>query len=826
MGKPLRDYISNMGFRIRSNYTKYLEKYDVDDRIIFYESYHGRNFSGNPLAIFLALQKTNEFNSYTHIIVENQRSPFIERLIQYPNVKIVAVNDRNYIRYLAVAKYLINNTSFPFYFIKRKEQLYINTWHGTPLKTLGLDIKNAGMSDHKNIQRNLLQVDLFISPNQFTYEKLLKSHDIKEIFSGKIADIGYPRVDLTLQTNREDVLHSLRLPLNKKIVLYAPTWRGSVGKEKDSSKKLLDEVTELKHLLGDEYTVLLKSHYFAYKYFIENNLNEMCVPNWFDTNMLLAGIDILITDYSSIFFEFLPTNKPIIFYGDDIELYSEERGFYLSLDTLPGPLCRQIKDVAIHILDENNTKALYQEKYNHYMQMYCYNDDGNASSRFIDIVFHHKLQNQLISTQTKKKKVLIYCGAFYNNGITMSALTLLDHIDYNKYEVVVIENPNGKEEKWENIKKVNKNVHFIFRPGELNRTLVESYRHQLILYRGAFGKLMELVVPKKAYQKEIKRIIGNTQFDIAINFGGYNDFWSLLFAFSGIKQKVVYLHNDMAEEYNKKVNGVYKHKRNLRVVFSTYKYYDKIISVALSTHEENYKNLSKFVPNATEKMTYINNLVNVNKVMSLKENQEVANYVNGTYLVLDKIEENSIIRLKGTIHPNPNDINFVSIGRLSPEKGHEKLIKAFHTAYQVDNRIKLYIVGEGPLKSRLEELITQLELVNKVFLVGQVKNPFALLQKSDCFILSSNYEGQGLVLLEAMIIGKPIIATDVTGVRSVLDGGYGQLIENSETAIANSIIDFTRQKENHAFKKQFDFHEYNKEALDRFNKIVFNYNGA
>ncbi|RBP84467.1 CDP-glycerol glycerophosphotransferase [Cytobacillus firmus] len=825
--KPINEYKTNERFRIRSKYSKYLNKYIVRDNVILYESYHGKNFTGNPLTIFLKLSTLEEFQNYKHIIVVNENNPLVENFSKKPNVQIVSVDDDNYLKYLATAKYLINNTSFPYYFIKREGQIYINTWHGTPLKTLGIDINNAGMADHMNIQRNLLQTDFLISPNKFTYEKLLSSHDIINIFSGKIADIGYPRVDSTINSNREEVLSKLGIQSDKKVILYAPTWRGTVGNESDTSQKLLNEVLQLKERLGNDYIVLLKSHYFAYKYFEEKNLEDICIPNWFDTNVILAGIDILITDYSSIFFEFLPTEKTIIFYGDDIEQYAEERGFYLNIDTLPGPLCKEIEAVADNILKEGLIKDIYLDKYQKYKQSFCYNDDGNATDRLIDIIFRNKNKENTISVQTNKEKVLIYCGAFYNNGITMSALTLLDNIDYNKYEVVVIENPKGTDEKWNNIRKANKNVHFIYRPGVMNRTIFESYRHQWTLNRGISGKLMEMVVPKSLYKNEYRRIVGNTHFDYVINFGGYNDFWSLLFAFSEVKRKTIYLHNDMKEEFNKKIGGKFKHKKHLKVIFSTYKYYDQIVSVAKSTHETNFKNLGSLVPNASKKMTYINNLVNSKKVNNLKNRREYISYNGENYIVLEQNKNGNVIRVKGTQSPGSTDINLVTIGRLSPEKGHEKLIRAFYDALEIDNKMKLYIVGEGPLKSKLIEIINELNLTKKVFLVGQVENPFVLIKESDCFILSSNYEGQGLVLLETMIIGKPIIATDVTGVRSVLEGGYGQLIDNNESALRESIIDFARQyrKKECPKQKRFDYKRYNKQAMERFYKIVLSADG-
>jgi CDP-glycerol glycerophosphotransferase (TagB/SpsB family) len=82
------------------------------------------------------------------------------------------------------------------YFIKQPNQIYTNTWHGTPLKTLGLDIINHGQNDHKNIQRNLLATDYLMMPNKFTADKLLTSHHLNGIFPGKVFDTGNPRMDL------------------------------------------------------------------------------------------------------------------------------------------------------------------------------------------------------------------------------------------------------------------------------------------------------------------------------------------------------------------------------------------------------------------------------------------------------------------------------------------------------------------------------------------------------------------------------------------------------------------------------------------------------
>ncbi len=814
---PLKEYLSNKRVRIRAKYSQYVSL-PIKEKTVLYEAYHGRSISGNCYAIFLKLVQDKDFKDYHHVWVINDISdPMVEELKRnYQNVSFTSVDSNHYLKYLATSKYLINDTSFPFYFVKRDEQIYINTWHGTPLKTLGLDIKNRGMSTHKNIQRNLLHSDYLISPNQFTYEKLLKSHDIFEIYAGKVADIG---TDLTLKTNGEEVRKTLNIPLDKKVILYAPTWRGTVGKENDTSQVLLDEVMAIQKSMGDDYIVLLKSHYFTFEYFKINKLDHLCVPNWYDTNKLLAAVDILITDYSSIFFDFLPLKKPVLFYMIDHKEYEAERGFYLDIDNLPGPVCENLNELIDKLQNVDILKKEFSEQYDKYLKEFCYNDDGQASKRLVDMIFKKQNQEQLISTETDKQKLLFYCGGFYNNGITMSAINLFDHIDYSKYEVTVIDNANEHKDKWKNIRKLNPKVHVLYRPGVFNKTLKETYEHQLVLRRGIYTDSMSKTAPVKAYQRELKRIIGNAKFDIGIDFGGYNKFWSMLFAFGHFKTRSIYLHNDMMEEYNKKINGKYKHRKNLKVIFSLYKYYDKVVSVAKSANEENYKNLRQFIPDADGKMVYVDNVIGSKQILKNKDVKSTVQTNGREYLILREHDEENpnILNIFGLTIPKKEDYNFINIGRLSPEKGQEKLINSFAKLHKEFPNAKLYIVGDGPLRKQLALQAEMLGLKNDIIFAGQLENPFVLLDECDCFVLSSDYEGQGLVLMEAMIVGKPIIATDVTGVRSVLEGGLGLLVENTEEALTEAMKKYITEGIEY---QTFDYESYNNHALQLFYKNV------
>lgn len=818
--KPFYEYTKGTGFKLRAIYAKYLKKLEVDDKVILYESYHGKNMTGNVYALYKKLSTHPKYSSYTHVwAVDNLKNPCIDTFMDKDRVKIVAVHSKAYVKYLATAKYLINNTSFPYYFQKRKEQVYINTWHGTPLKTLGKDVKGATVSQHANIARNLLHTDYLLAPNKFTAEKLLDSHDINGLYNGYIVDSGYPRIDLTFHTNPNEIKDLLKINKNKKVILYAPTWRGqSENRLSGEVEKLFDDVKRLKELFSSEYEVILKVHYFIFKEIEKMGFGDICVPNWVDTNELLSCVDVLITDYSSIFFDFLPTKKPVLFYMFDREEYEKDRGFYISLDSLPGPICYSIEELIQSISGLDKVSKTYKEKYENFLDTYCYNDDGNATDRAINLIFEGQRNEMIYKTVNNKKKILLYCGGFYNNGITISAINLTKYIDYDKYDVSIIEPGNKKQEQVLNLEKIDPRARILFRVGTWNMTITDYYKYNLVYRKGLYRSFIKKLVPKELYVGELQRMFGNAEFDYVVDFGGYNKFWSLLFAFSTIPWKSIYLHNDMMEEYYKKINGKFKHKTNLKVIFSTYKYFDRVVSVAESTRDTNMKNLQHLVPNASEKMVYVNNLIDYKRVLADKEKKDWFEFDGTRYLLTGSNNKGNELTLKGVLWPKDDEIVFVNMGRLSPEKGQEKLINAFYNVKrQTGKNLKLYIIGLGPLEKSLRSLVQKLDLQDDVIFTGQLENPFPLIDRADCYIMPSNYEGQGLAILEALILEKYVIGTDVTGIHSVLKGGYGELVENNQESLERGMIEFLNSKK--TFKK-FDYISYNKEAMELFYKEV------
>lgn len=622
--QPLQNTLFKPEYRRNQEYRNFYENTPIEENTILYESRDGKSITDNPYAIFKFLLNNSEYSQLKHIWSVQSTEELKEVINQYQNytnVSFVVRNTKEYMKALATSKYLINNATFQPFLISREEQIYINTWHGTPLKTMGFNIP-GNPSGSKNVVRNFLNTDYLISPNAHTTEMYTDSYKMSGLYSGSIIEDGYPRNDLTLTANKESIKNNLQtsglfINDNKKTVLYAPTWKGqSVTSAKNDMNQIISDMKLLKKNIGGQYNLLIKVHPFLYNTAKEyEEIKNILVPDYTDTNELLSIIDILITDYSSIFFDFLVTGKPILFYVWDAESYTTERGSYFALDELPGPTLYTIAELIDAFYDIEEQTKKHAAKYELFQKKFTPYDDGNVTKRLVEFIFNNKNNNMNIISGLDKKKetILFYPGGMMNNGITSSFINLMDNIDYNKYDVSVFLNISNKKEVLKNLEKLNKNVRLLFKHGIPVYNLDEIYRDRLCHNRGVSKNYLKKAYPEKAYERESRRYFGKSTFDFAIDFSGYSLFWTKFLLAADAKEKICFMHSDIVSDSERTINGKRPHLINLRGLFSVYNRFDKLVSVSKETMEVNKKKLSEFAP--PEKFDYVMNSISPEKII-------------------------------------------------------------------------------------------------------------------------------------------------------------------------------------------------------------------
>ena len=351
--------------------TKYPEflKEPINPKLIVFESMWGAKYSCNPRAIYEYIDKN--YPEYECVWILND-----ERMPVNGRARRVRRFSEEYYHCLATAKYLVNNVNFTDSFVKRKGQIMVQTMHGTPLKTFGLEITQEMTSQDKKdaFLKRVATWNYLIVQGEFMKNK---SYDCFR-YNGKILKTGYPRTDsLYSMTDerREEIKRNLGLPAGKKIILYTPTWR-----IRNKFDMMLD-LEKMREKFSDEYILLIRIHYFSadgYKIPADGKF-IFDVNKYSSVEELYQISDMLITDYSSVMFDYALLDKPMLFFTYDFDAYCNDlRGIYVDFKKeAPGPLLYTADEVidAIENIDEEMKKCssqikLFKEKYLTYENAY------------------------------------------------------------------------------------------------------------------------------------------------------------------------------------------------------------------------------------------------------------------------------------------------------------------------------------------------------------------------------------------------------------------------------------------------------------------------
>ena len=371
----------------------------------------GKNVRGSMQYILNELNHNDAFKDF-HIYVKTAKDTeeIVKTYIRQNGwSRTEAVTpDSVYMELIETAQFLLTEVYLTAAWVKKEGQMYINIWHGTPLKKLGL-AKNA-KGKHKNgiQQSNFIDADYLLYPNDYTKKHMLESYKVADLMPGKVLKLGYPRTGGMLEAAQSDQteLRKMLAPNGEHIYAYMPTWKDylKVDQVVAESKELLDYLDA--NLREDQILYVNLHHRVSDSLDYSQFKRIRQFPPTVDSYKLLALTDALITDYSSVFYDYLALRRQIVLYCADYELYRKKRGTYMDLMELPFDKAVTPEEVlaAINRGKTYDDEAAYQE--------FCaYDSVENA----------HKLCSLFLGTEdevvveaipkNKKKKVMIYSDA-------------------------------------------------------------------------------------------------------------------------------------------------------------------------------------------------------------------------------------------------------------------------------------------------------------------------------------------------------------------------------------------------------------------------------
>lgn len=372
---------------LQNDYQRWQKEPILED-VVVWSAYWGRDnkFGGNPRALYDYV--VEHYPNLKHIIVIKNA---IRSYPEFKNTKVISFGTKDYWYYLAKAKYFVNDVNFTeSQRQKREEQVEIQTMHGTPLKTLGFDVLEEWKdATYNNYHRRFKNYDYLVVPSDWV------ANYAKEAFriSPKLLPTGYPRNDVFFNKFSSEENNNrkkrLKISLEKKIVLFTPTWREKDNKNATNISKLLD-VDSLYKNLSDDTLVITKNHPFEQLNGIASKYSNKIIfaPDDAQIEELYLVSDAVITDYSSVMFDYCLLNKPMIFWAPDYEEYVENRGINFDLSTeAPGPFIKEQKDLENWLSHLEEIPVEFEDKISQFKEKFAQYDQGNASEQISKVIW-------------------------------------------------------------------------------------------------------------------------------------------------------------------------------------------------------------------------------------------------------------------------------------------------------------------------------------------------------------------------------------------------------------------------------------------------------
>ena len=344
---------------------------------VLFQSLIGRNYGDSPRILFEAMKRDTFFKGYTYIWAFDDPEKF-----EVEGAKKIKLTSLSYFLTALQSGIWVANVNIERgLMFKPKKTIFLNTGHGAQFKLDGNAQKNRNDYDYSD-------VDMFCAFSEFDREIIIRDYKVRREATVKC---GIPRDDELYEVTEEKISMLRRkfgIPQGKKVILYAPTWRDSADGGSSYAIAPPMNLEKWRRELGDEYVLLFRTHHLTTKLmgvkfddFVIDGSQEQNVNN------ALCVADILITDYSSIAFDYAILERPIVAFAYDYKEYLETRGLNEDLYTMfPGSVFENEDDVITHIHNMNTIEELKKSKK---IRKRYVEADGNATKVCIDFIKSH-----------------------------------------------------------------------------------------------------------------------------------------------------------------------------------------------------------------------------------------------------------------------------------------------------------------------------------------------------------------------------------------------------------------------------------------------------
>ncbi|CAA9286498.1 MAG: CDP-glycerol:poly(glycerophosphate) glycerophosphotransferase [uncultured Friedmanniella sp.] len=345
---------------------------------VVYDSFEGR-YSDSPRALYTWMRERRPQDEHVWLCDPRHAATFPRDVVTVP------VRSERAVAALESADLVVGNTHIELDWVKKPGARYLQTWHGTPLKRIHRDSLWAPPGVVDGLLRDVDRWDHLVSPNAVSTPRLRRAFG----FEGKVWEVGYPRNDVlsspTAPLLRARVRALLGLPDGVTAVLYAPTWRDREFYLPGAPPAVLElDVDRLLHRLGPGHVLLTRLHpKMTDRAAGLDRPGVVDVSRHPEVHELYLAADVLVTDYSSVMFDFAVTGKPILFYAYDLEAYRDDlRGFYFDLEEVaPGPVTRTTDELSEALADLPGLRRRYDGPYAEFRRLFSHLEDGRASER-------------------------------------------------------------------------------------------------------------------------------------------------------------------------------------------------------------------------------------------------------------------------------------------------------------------------------------------------------------------------------------------------------------------------------------------------------------